>query len=300
MTKADSNTTYSKLPALIPGPDFIFSQTSLQDLEDCRRRFYLRYMVHLAWPAPEAEPIMENEKQMDLGAAFHHLAHQYYLGIPAARLQPYAQEAPLADWWNNFLNAQVSIPILGPKNNRLSPEHAVVVPSHNFRLIAKYDLLVSSEKNPSKTQHIIDWKTSQFRPKRSVLEKRLQTIVYPFVLYTAHANARKVQKIQMVYWFTNFPENPEIFDYTKVRHIETLDRLNALVDLVADNSGPTRSVEQRYPMTPDVHMCRFCVYRSLCDRGVEAGEMNGDQDLHEMIVEDESIISLDQISEIEF
>ena len=44
----------SNLPA-----DFHFSQGSLQDYVDCPRRFQLRYMMKLAWPAVEAEPAVE-------------------------------------------------------------------------------------------------------------------------------------------------------------------------------------------------------------------------------------------------
>ena len=40
--------------SLLP-PDFHFSQRSLQDYVDCRRRFQLRYLQHLAWPAVEAK-----------------------------------------------------------------------------------------------------------------------------------------------------------------------------------------------------------------------------------------------------
>ena len=36
--------------------DFHFSQGSLQDYVDCQRRFQLRYLMKLAWPAVDAEP----------------------------------------------------------------------------------------------------------------------------------------------------------------------------------------------------------------------------------------------------
>jgi hypothetical protein len=43
--------------------DFQFSQGSLQDYVDCRRRFQLRYLDQLAWPAVEAEPLLEHEQR---------------------------------------------------------------------------------------------------------------------------------------------------------------------------------------------------------------------------------------------
>ena len=56
---------------------FMFSQGSLQDYTDCARRFRLRYLDRLAWPAAVAEPADEYELQAAEGAAFHRLVHQH-------------------------------------------------------------------------------------------------------------------------------------------------------------------------------------------------------------------------------
>jgi hypothetical protein len=68
-----------RLPA-----DFRFSPSSLQDYVDCPRRFLLRHVQQVAWPALVAEPALENERRMRLGAAFHRLVRQHFLGIPPA------------------------------------------------------------------------------------------------------------------------------------------------------------------------------------------------------------------------
>ncbi|MCZ7553427.1 MAG: PD-(D/E)XK nuclease family protein [Anaerolineales bacterium] len=44
------------LPPLRLPEGFHFSQTNLQDYRECPRRFKLRYMLGLAWPAIESEP----------------------------------------------------------------------------------------------------------------------------------------------------------------------------------------------------------------------------------------------------
>ena len=85
--------------------DFQFSQASLQDFTDCRRRFYYRYVQRRAWPALEAEPALANEQWMQQGTDFHQLVHRYVLGIPAERLTQSAR-GNLAVWWTSFL-AQV-------------------------------------------------------------------------------------------------------------------------------------------------------------------------------------------------
>ena len=147
-------------------PDYQFSQRSLQDYVDCRRRFQLRYLDQLAWPAVEAEPLIEHEQRLQAGAAFHRLVQRYLLGVPAERLSSLVEadrsgSGELKRWWQNFL------------------EHADVTPSENslvegvlsaqigsYRLLAKYDLIRWDEDLPHGKVSIIDWKTSQIRPRR--------------------------------------------------------------------------------------------------------------------------------------
>ena len=61
---------------------FDFSQSSLQDFTDCRKRFYLRYIQKVAWPALQAEPVIEFERHIQRGERFHRLAQQFLMGIP--------------------------------------------------------------------------------------------------------------------------------------------------------------------------------------------------------------------------
>jgi hypothetical protein len=55
---------------------FQFSQASLQDYVDCPRRFQLRYLVNLDWPAVEAEPVLKHERHMERAGLFHQMVHQ--------------------------------------------------------------------------------------------------------------------------------------------------------------------------------------------------------------------------------
>jgi len=86
--------------------NFQFSQGSLQDYVDCPRRFQLKYIEQLAWPALEIEPALENEKHLQQGADFHLLIQQYYLGVPIKKLTSIAQQnTDLINWWENFLSS---------------------------------------------------------------------------------------------------------------------------------------------------------------------------------------------------
>ena len=71
----------------LPG-NFHFSQNNLQDFVDCARRFELRHLLKLAWPAPQTEPVLQAEQDMLLGNQFHHLIHQHQIGLAAETLLP--------------------------------------------------------------------------------------------------------------------------------------------------------------------------------------------------------------------
>ena len=83
--------------------DFAFSQSSLQDFVDCPRRFLLRYVQHLQWPALASVPALEFERITRLGTDFHRLVHQHQLGLPLERLAAQIDDEQLRAWWQNYL-----------------------------------------------------------------------------------------------------------------------------------------------------------------------------------------------------
>ena len=196
-------------------PNFIFNQASLQDAVECRRRFQLRYLLELAWPAPVAEPADEHEAHIRSGEAFHRLIHQHQVGLPAERLTAQAEaevkaevevEAEstrdLAEWWRNYLDQ--------PPENLPAvryPEVTLSVPVGNHRLLAKYDLVAIE---PGRRAVIVDWKTSARRPTGAWLAARLQTRVYRYVLVRAGSQLNRgaalgPEQIEMIYWFADVP-----------------------------------------------------------------------------------------------
>jgi hypothetical protein len=52
-------------------------------------------------------------------------------------------------------------------------------------------------------------------------------------------------------------------------------------------------------LTPDEGHCRFCVYRSLCERGTAAGSLD-DVDYRDFETEIEVDLDFEQIAEIEY
>jgi hypothetical protein len=297
-------------------PDhFNFSQSSLQAFVDCPRLFQLRYIERILWPAPDSEPSLDYEHYLQLGSTFHKLVQQYYLGINPTRLTLFARNDPLLNlWWENFLEHN-------PKKDCYLKytEISLSTPLDKFRLLAKYDLLFvqdtlilpngnspmdSSPKSvdDSKSFIIFDWKTSKKLPDPNWIASRLQTRVYPYVLAKAGSvltgnKPVKPEKIEMVYWFSNSPTNPLTFEYSQ----SDFDKDEAFFMSLIEEIKTIGTAEE--PKTKNERRCRYCGYRSLCNRGIEAGSHleiraeDRDQDDPDGLRID---FDFDQIAEIEF
>jgi hypothetical protein len=277
-------------------PPFNFSQSSLQDYVDCLRRFKLRYLDKLVYPAEETEPALENEKHLQEGQQFHRLAQQFLLGIPTDKLAPLANTPNLQRWWENFISAK---DLTGLRDlSGLYPEVTLSAPLGDFRLVAKYDLIAITE---DERIVIYDWKTYRKRPRNEWLAARWQTRVYRSLLAAA-GNQFNVptggiggkpivpDRCEMVYWFSNYPDEPARFPYDEVQYKRDWDALLKLTEEIQSASD--------YPKTDDRQRCAYCPYRSYCDRGIQAG----DPEMLEAEMEAESLFDVDfeQIGEIEF
>jgi CRISPR/Cas system-associated exonuclease Cas4 (RecB family) len=277
---------------------FLFSQSNLQDYADCQRRFQLRYLLHQAWPAVEAEPYLENERRIDQGARFHKIVRQFLIGLPEDQIKrSITHDEIMNSWWNNFIKAyrEGNLTLLKDKANQHLEEMTLSVPVGEFRLIAKYDLLIFQ---PDGRVVIFDWKTSQNHPKRRWLAERMQTHVYPFVLVGAAQSLLEVEidpkYIEMVYWFANQPDQLERFAYDDNSYREDGRLLSNLISTIAQKTEPV------FPLTPDIKRCLYCTYRSLCNRGVTAGDLQHLEGEPELDLDEEITIDFDQIGEIEF
>lgn len=262
-------------------PDFTFSQQNLQDYLDCPRRFHLRFVEHLAWPAVESEPVLEQERRMQLGHDFHLLVQQRLSGIPADVLSVSIQGEELQRWWMHFEALDLDL-----DHQKSYVEEALSVPFAGYRLLAKPDLLLIDAEGRIQ---IYDWKTSRSEPDRSRLLKRAQSIVYPFVVARCGSGLTGSGQadpgdISMTYWFPEYPALTVSFDYSSGRYSSDEQRLSGLISEISSLEG-----RDQFPKTDDIRMCKFCNYRSLCGRGDKAG--SGGEDLQS--ASDEDIFNID-------
>ncbi len=269
----------------LPVP-FTFSQSSLQDYADCPRRFQLRYIERLAWPAVETEPVAENERRQQEGQLFHRLVQQHLLGLPAENLARLANTPDLERWWKNWLDFR-SLQDFGS----LLPELTLSAPIGEHRLLAKYDLVAVQDGKAI----IFDWKTYTRRPRDEWISARWQTRVYRTLLVQAgaHLNGGKPfdpERVEMTYWYADFPSEPATFRYDARQFKRDWSAIEKVVKEI--------SSAKDFPLTEDEKTCRFCVYRSFCNRGTQAGRE--DEAEAEMEAEAAFDINFEQIGEIEF
>ncbi len=279
----------------MPLPDgFQFSQSSLQDFETCPRRFELRYVQRLSWPAVESEPVQEAERLAQLGADFHRLVQQHLIGLAEDLLTGTLAEAEpeLKIWWQNYLSHRPA----ALAEAQTYPELTLSSPLRGYRLLARFDLLAIQSDG---TFLIIDWKTARRKPSRESLARRIQTRVYPYVLVTAGTAFNGGQPIDpaavtMMYWYPDIPDQPEVFAYSPQLFRRDEEFLSDLVERIK-----TAAQNNNFPLVDDNQLCRYCVYRSFCNRGKQAGPVVELADEPQEML-DVSALDWDQIAEIQF
>ena len=248
----------------LPKP-FSFNQQNLQDYLDCPRRFYLRHILRQDWPAIESEPVKEQEALIRLGEQFHRMVQQLFAGVPQQAIEASISDPDLLNWWQQLIQLDMqSLP--GTKFSEI----LFSIPFENTRLAAKYDLIIYQ----SNLQALIyDWKTSRHLPKEKWLVDRMQTRVYPFVLASLSIQSGTAfqlspNQIEMHYWYPAFPDNEITFPYSQNQFADDQRYLSATIHEIMqmDESG--------FSKTENEKLCKYCRYRSLCNRGVSAGDLS--------------------------
>ncbi len=134
-------------------PTLTLSRAMLDSFRICQRRFQLRYLEAVPWPALSLEP--EAEKARDLGSRFHQMLNRHFLCLPVtagADIEP-----ELDRWWKLFLERQPSLP-----DGRRYPELTLTIPVAGHFVVGRLDLLIIADGQA----HIFDWKTSA-RPRET-------------------------------------------------------------------------------------------------------------------------------------
>ncbi|MEJ5202937.1 MAG: PD-(D/E)XK nuclease family protein [Anaerolineales bacterium] len=272
-------------------PDFLFSQSNLQDFVDCPRRFELRYILKQPWPALQPEPVLEWEQSLLQGLRFHQLILQYLIGMPAEILTQTIYDHKLQRWWDNFLTDDP----LGELPSERYPEFTLSSPFAGFRLIAKYDLIAV---DPGKRIVIVDWKTASPRTNPNSLRERIQSRLYPLLVVKAghHINREVVnpEQVEMIYWFAEKPSAPFCIQYNQTEYLKDSEYITRLITKIASLQLG------KFELTLDDRRCAFCNYQTLCNRGKQPGNLEDLEEESYQELEDKIQIDIDQIGAIQF
>lgn len=245
----------------------VFNQSNLQSFNNCEYQFLLRYVYQLEWPAPVTADLEKYESDRLAGSDFHRLVHQYFLGIDEKLLRKIAlnnRDRRISSWFETFI-CTFDQTLTGT----LQPECTYQASIEKAGIAAKYDLLQISKESYT----IFDWKTSSRVPHHSELIKKMQTRVYPYVLYHYLISTSDIKHpvIQMVYWEVNDPGNPFVINYSHEKWIEDNKYLNDLMKRIKSMAT------EEYQKTTDLRQCQFCLYRSHCRIGLLPGQSTLDQ-----------------------
>ena len=260
---------------------FRFSQSSLSAFDACRRRFWLRYLRRLEWPA--ALTITDQwEEAIRRGKTFHQWAQQEALGLDLEETVDHCGDELLQRWWRNYREQP---PAGVPRGTPLA-EVQLTAPLGDCWLLARFDRVVIGEDGQAV---IFDWKTGLKRPEQRIHAASWQTLVYRYVL----AEAGQVlnggvpiapERISLVYWHAQYPEELQPIGYSREEHQKARETLTEGISRIAVLEG-----EAAFPKTGDQEECRRCLFRTFCEieveplasieDGWEMEEEDGDRDL---------------------
>ena len=271
--------------------NFIFSANNLQDYMDCPRRFELKYLLKQNWPAVTSQPVLEMENRILIGNRFHLLAYQYLSGIPGDTLIETIDDPDLGRWFSHFLKYVDQY-----LNFQYFSEFSVIMPFEGFRLKGVFDFISLMDINKLR---ICDWKTTSRIPKKEIYLETVQSTLYPFLAYETRmkifpqVSMLRHQDLAMEYWFPGFPENTISREHSAAIHTKSRAMLSSLISEISQKEPGD------FEKTSNDKRCMFCQYRSLCERGIQAGSSNdSENEIESNWITDD--LDFDQIEEIAF
>ena len=237
------------------------SQYKLANFLACQRRFQLRSLRRLPWPA---SPLPERTEQvLQQGQDFHQLLERHFLGLHISLAS--IEDGRIQQWWRAF---QTHSPVQHlPPNTRFLPETGLTVPLGNHLLYGRFDLLVTGEDDEGRPfAHVFDWKTG--RPIAAAdLQLRWQTRLYLALLaegggaFWPQAVPLAPEQIRLTYWFVQEPEAPITIGYSTAEHATNWNELQQIATQLDEAFAA-----DIWPLTEDWNHCRECAYQIYCGR----------------------------------
>ncbi len=228
----------------------IFSRARLVDFLTCPRRFELRYLRRLVWPAAPLDE--KTAVSLQQGQQFHNLLERRFLHLP---INIGDHSPTIRSWYNIFQQNKTMLP-----NGEYLPELTLTVPIGNHFLTGRFDLLV--QKNDH--LHLFDWKTG--RPRNlAALHADWQTRLYLAMIVESGQAITPApitpENVSMTYWYVNEPNSPHHIRYDAAWHERNWAEIE---EIVVDING--RLTTNIWEKTTDSEECRNCPYQIYCSQ----------------------------------
>ena len=150
------------------------------------------------------------------------------------------------------------------------PEITLSAPLGEHRLIAKFDLIAIEPGGAGRDRGLEDLGQA---PQAGLADPAAPDARYRDPLVRAawpwnHGQPLRPEQIEMIYWFANFPDEPERLRYDATQ-FEADGRY--LMEMAAKI---TQREDEVFPLTDDLRRCLFCVVPLAVPPRVEAGDLD--------------------------
>lgn len=241
---------------------FLLSQGKLATFFACQRRFQLRYLRRLPWPAAPLDD--QTAASLERGQQFHQLLQRHFLHLP---IEPAAiVDETVRRWWSLFARSWRQFPELSRSDNRFLTEISLTVPIGDALLNGRFDLLVIGTAGATPFAHLFDWKTGKAHSEAD-LRQSWQTRLYLALLAAGgtallpSGKSLSPAQIAITYWYVTEPDTPRTIQYSAAWHKQNWDEIQAVVAQIT-----AQWEQERWPLTEDWSLCQACAYQTYCGR----------------------------------
>ncbi|MBW9148275.1 PD-(D/E)XK nuclease family protein [Clostridium sp. CM028] len=232
-----------------------YSQNLLNTFDKCPLRFKIKYLDNVKWKKDsiDNEDYYEN---MNMGLDFHLICERYFSNIPAGI------DNSNIDLMNSFNSLKGKFTLLD--ENIYFTEYEIKMRKDNIRIQAKYDLIIIK---PNNKIEIWDWKTENRKLDYKEVCKRMQTIVYMYILGESSLKIFDkdipLENISMNFWQPQFKDDIITINYSKSNHKIHEDKIMEIThsldnyDFSLDFNSELYSAQCKY--------CEFGGCNQVCD-----------------------------------
>lgn len=236
------------------------SAQSLRVLDQCPRKFALRYRLNRYWPAVDPGTLdASRSRKTWIGDGFHRLVEAKQLGLDCQRmLEGLEADLPgLSELWDRF---QASEHGAIPPGVEAWTEQTLHFTLGGAPFMVRYDRLVKEGDRWT----ILDWKTGEV--KAASLRTEWQTKLYLFALVEAGSALGKgtisPEQVSLVYWEVGKGIG-HVIAYDAATHEALRRELTAKAREALRPFDPELPDDPAYPRRPG--HCPHCVFDSLCN-----------------------------------